>query len=93
MILIGLVGLSILMVSNIKYYSFKDLNVFTRKPFMSFVLIVLVLTMVVAEFQIMTFTFAMGYSLSGPVWTLYKVTAKVYGEAKARRVNRLSGKW
>ena len=93
MILLGIVGLSILMVSNIKYHSFKDLNFFTRKPFMSFVLIVLILTMVVAEFQIMTFTFAMGYSLSGPAWTLYKVSAKVYGDAKARRVRRLSGKW
>jgi CDP-diacylglycerol--serine O-phosphatidyltransferase len=91
-ILLGLVGLSILMVSNIKYYSFKDLNFFTRKPFMSFVLIVLILTMVVAEFQIMTFTFAMGYSLSGPVWTLYKVSAKVYEDAKTARVSRLSGK-
>ncbi|MBN1614849.1 MAG: CDP-diacylglycerol--serine O-phosphatidyltransferase [Deltaproteobacteria bacterium] len=91
-VLIGIVGLSILMVSNIKYYSFKDLNFFTRKPFMSFVLIVLILSLIVVEFQIMTFTFALGYSLSGPAWTLYKVSARVYGDAKARKVARLSGK-
>ena len=68
--MIGVVALSLFMVSSIKYYSFKDLNFFSRKPFMSFVLIVLILVIVVAEPQIMMFTFAFGYSLSGPVWAV-----------------------
>ena len=35
------------MVSSVrKYYSFKDLNYFLRKPFMSFILIVLILIVV-----------------------------------------------
>jgi CDP-diacylglycerol--serine O-phosphatidyltransferase len=68
--MITVTALSLFMVSSIKYYSFKDLNFFSRKPFMSFVLIVLILVIVVAEPQIMMFTFAFGYSLSGPVGRL-----------------------
>ena len=74
------------MVSSIKYYSFKDLNFFSRKPFMSFVLIVFILIIVIAEPQIMLFTFAFGYSLSGPTWALVKICKKAYTEWKARGV-------
>jgi len=89
-ILIGVIVLSLLMVSSIKYYSFKDLNFFSRKPFMSFVLIVFILIIVIAEPQIMLFTFAFGYSLSGPTWALVKVSKKAYTEWKAREVRTLA---
>ncbi|MEA1935318.1 MAG: CDP-diacylglycerol--serine O-phosphatidyltransferase, partial [Thermodesulfobacteriota bacterium] len=56
--------------------SFKDLNLFSRKPFMSFVLIVVILVVVVAEPQIMLFTFAFGYGISGPAWALTKIARK-----------------
>jgi CDP-diacylglycerol--serine O-phosphatidyltransferase len=72
-ILMTTVALALLMVSNIKYYSFKDLNFFSRKPFMSFVLIVIVLIIVAAEPQITLFTFSVGYSLSGPCWWLIRL--------------------
>ncbi|HUH67322.1 MAG TPA: CDP-diacylglycerol--serine O-phosphatidyltransferase [Syntrophales bacterium] len=85
-ILISVVALSLLMVSSIKYYSFKDLNFFSRKPFMSFVLIVLIMVIVIAEPQIMMFTFAFGYSLSGPVWSLFKVAKKMHAEWKTRAI-------
>jgi len=65
--------LALLMVSNVKYYSFKDLNFFSRKPFMTFVLIVCIFTVIVIEPQVMFFTFAVGYSISGPGWTLYRL--------------------
>ena len=64
------------MVSNIKYYSFKDLNYFARKPFTSLVMIILVLVVIIAEPQIMIFTFTVGYSLSGPLWGLYRLRYK-----------------
>lgn len=86
-ILIGVVALSLLMVSNVKYYSFKDLNYFSRKPFMSFVLIVIILIIVIAEPQIMMFTFSFGYSLSGPVWAMMKIGKKAYIEIKAKRAH------
>jgi len=72
-ILAGTVTLSLLMVSNIKYYSFKDLNFFSRKPFMTFVLIVCMLIVIVLEPQIMLFVMALGYAVSGPVWILFKM--------------------
>lgn len=72
--------LALLMVSNVKYYSFKDLNFFARKPFMTFVLIVCIFTVIVIEPQVMFFTFAVGYSMSGPGWTLYKLSRGRAGE-------------
>lgn len=84
-VMLGVVSLSLFMVSSIKYYSFKDLNFFSRKPFMSFVLIVLILVIVVAEPQIMMFTFAFGYSLSGPAWALYRFVHKLVGDIRTKR--------
>ncbi|MBN1662268.1 MAG: CDP-diacylglycerol--serine O-phosphatidyltransferase [Deltaproteobacteria bacterium] len=84
-VLLSFVCLAFLMVSSIKYYSFKDLNFFSRQPFVSFFLIVLVLSVVVMEPEIMIFTFSVGYSLSGPVWLLYKASKKFCLDAKEKR--------
>jgi CDP-diacylglycerol--serine O-phosphatidyltransferase len=84
-VIFSVVGLALLMVSSVKYYSFKDLNFFARQPFMSFFLMVLILIIVVAEPQIMIFTFSIGYALSGPVWLLARVGKKCYLETKAKR--------
>jgi len=84
-VLVSVICLALFMVSSIKYYSFKDLNFFARKPFVSFVVIVLVLVVVVAEPQITVFTFFAGYSLSGPAWFFYKMIRKaIYGEDASR---------
>jgi CDP-diacylglycerol--serine O-phosphatidyltransferase len=84
-ILIVVVGLSLLMVSSIKYYSFKDLNYFSRKPFTSLVMMILILIIVIAEHQIMMFTFAFGYSLSGPSWALFRIAKKEYMSMKEKK--------
>jgi len=74
--LAAVVILSLLMVSNVKYYSFKNLNYFARKPFMSFLVIVLALLIVVAEPQVMLFTVMTGYALSGPAWFLLRLVKR-----------------
>ena len=84
-IMIGITALALLMVSSIKYTSFKDLDYFSRKPFMSFVAIVLILVIVVAEPQIMLFTFAFGYSLSGPALALYKIARRFSAEYREKK--------
>jgi len=84
-VIIGVVAIALFMVSSIKYYSFKDLNFFSRQPFMSFMLIVLVLVIVVAYPEIMLFTLSFGYSLSGPVWGLYRLGRKLVTEFRARK--------
>ncbi|MCE5283433.1 MAG: hypothetical protein LLG93_15185, partial [Deltaproteobacteria bacterium] len=58
---------------------------FSRKPFMSFVLIILILAIVVANPEIMLFTFAFGYSLSGPVWLLYRLMKKVVVDMRSKK--------
>ncbi|MCX7982425.1 MAG: CDP-diacylglycerol--serine O-phosphatidyltransferase [Syntrophales bacterium] len=75
-VLAGMFVLSLLMVSSIKYYSFKDLNWLARKPFTSLLVIILVMIVIAAEPQIMVFTFVVGYSLSGPVWYLYRLSRR-----------------
>jgi len=85
-VMVGVIALSLCMVSSIKYYSFKDLNFFSRKPFMSFVLIVLILVIVVAEPEIMMFTFTFGYSLSGPVWAGCKMIRRLGKESEEKKI-------
>ena len=75
-VMVGTVALSLLMVSNIKYYSFKDMDFFSRKPFMTFVLIIFMLTVIVLEPQIMLFVLSLSYGFSGPVWMVYKIAKK-----------------
>ena len=70
---VAMVCLSLLMVSNVHYYSFKDLNFFARKPFMTLVVMVLIFVVIVMEPQIMLFVIALSYCLSGPSWLAYRV--------------------
>lgn len=81
----AVIALSLFMVSSIKYYSFKDLNFFSRKPFMTFVLIIVILVIVVAEPQIMLFTFAFGYGFSGPAGALFKLGRKCLTDIRTKK--------
>ncbi len=83
-VLIMIFALSLLMVSAIKFYSFKDLNYFAKKPLMSLVLVVGIMIIIVAEPQIMMFTFALGYSFSGPIWWLVRISNKRHSHLKER---------
>lgn len=57
--------LAFLMVSNIKYRSFKHWKLRERKPFYFLVLIALLLLVILAQPQIMAFILICGYVLSG----------------------------
>lgn len=59
--------LALLMVSNVRYYSFKDPSLIKRQPFAFLVLAVLLLIVIAAEPAVMFFTVFMCYILSGPV--------------------------
>lgn len=75
-ILIGMIILALLMVSSVKYYSFKDMNYFLKKPFISVVLILGILIIAIAEPQISIFTFSFGYAISGPLWMIYRLITR-----------------
>ncbi len=56
-----------LMVSNIPYVSFKELQLRRRQPFWILVAGIIVIELIIAKPQIMLFTFSLAYTLSGPV--------------------------
>ncbi len=77
--------LAFLMISNIKYYSFKELNLSQRMPFRLLVGLIFLLIAIAAEPPLMLFILSFGYVLSGPVITLFDKRRKRAKEAKAKR--------
>jgi len=74
--LIFVVILSLLMVSNIKYYSGKDMKLLARMPFMTFLVIVGILLIIIYKPEVMIFVIMLGYAISGPLWWLFKLIKK-----------------
>ncbi len=87
-ILVGMMTLALLMVSSIKFYSFKDLHFLTREPFMTVVFGVILMIIVLAEPQVMIFTFAVSYAISGPVWGILKLVRRLFGPGKKQQPTR-----
>lgn len=79
--------LAFLMVSNVKYYSFKDPSLFKRQPFYIFVAVLILLILIIAEHEIMLFILAVGYALSGPIEGLL-----FYGKRKDTKSEKLEAK-
>ncbi len=55
------------MVSNIRYFSFKELDLAKRKPFSIFIFVVLSMIVIVMEPVVVLFAFVLFYVFSGPV--------------------------
>jgi CDP-diacylglycerol--serine O-phosphatidyltransferase len=66
-ILVMIYVLAFLMVSNIRYFSMKELNLAKRKPFSIFMFIVLSMIVIIMEPVLMLFAFVSAYIFSGPV--------------------------
>lgn len=62
--------LAFLMVSDVRYYSFKDMSFFRGRPFRSTVAAILSLVIIFIEPEVMLFIGTSMYVLSGPVYTL-----------------------
>jgi CDP-diacylglycerol--serine O-phosphatidyltransferase len=62
--------LAFLMVSNVKYYSFKDPELVKRQPFGFLVLAIFMIVVIVARPEIMLFVLALTYVASGPIGAL-----------------------
>ncbi len=62
-------ALSLLMVSRVKYYSFKDMGVFKARPFTSSVAVVLLFVLVGSAPTLIPFLFFFCYVLSGPLYS------------------------
>ena len=75
-ILVFVVILSLLMISSIKYYSFKDMKLLARKPFTIFFSLIVLSIIVAVEPELMFFVLMLGYALSGPIWLVVKIIRK-----------------
>ena len=62
-----------LMVSNIRYYSFKELDLKGRVPFISILVVVLIFVFVSSDPPLVLFALSVIYALSGPVLTLVSI--------------------
>ncbi len=60
----------LLMVSNIRYHSFKGINWRSKVPFVTILMLMFVLVFVSAAPALMLFVIFLGYALSGPILTL-----------------------
>jgi len=84
-LLIIVVILALLMVSNVKYYSGKDMKLFTRMPFMSFLVVVGLLLLIVHSPEVMVFVIMVAYAIHGPIWWLIKFIREKRREAREKK--------
>ena len=70
-VLVAIYILAFLMVSNIRYSSFKELNLAKRKPFSLFIFVVLTMIVIVMEPVVVLFAFVLFYTCSGPVGMIF----------------------
>jgi len=92
-ILVMIYILAFLMVSNIRYFSFKELNLAKRKPFSIFIFVVLSLVVIVMEPVVVLSGFILLYVFSGPVnmvlaWRKKRVLSKMEPVPEEDRVVR-----
>ena len=69
LVMVYCVGL--LMVSNVKYTSFKELDVLKKKPFHILILMILIMILIATRPEMMIFALISLYVLSGPLSLLY----------------------
>ncbi len=73
--------LSFLMVSTIDYLSFKELELFKKKPFNVLVSTILLFIVVAYKPALILFLFSSMYVVSGPVITLYRLARRQVNKA------------
>ena len=69
-VLVLFYALAGLMVSNIRYFSFKELPFRRRQAFWILIVAIIIVQLAIAMPQVVLFTFAIGYVLSGPLRAL-----------------------
>jgi len=78
----------VLMVSNIRYHSFKKVDLRGRVPFVAILVIVMVFVFVASEPPLVLFALSLVYALSGPVYTLIVLRRHRESRAAARGARR-----
>jgi CDP-diacylglycerol---serine O-phosphatidyltransferase len=81
--------LAFLMVSDVRYYSFKEMGFFKGKPFRSTIVAIMLLVIISVEPQLTLFIGMLLYALSGPVYTLVRRKKIRLENAQARQKENL----
>ncbi len=72
-VLVLIYVLAFLMVSSIRFHSFKDPELFKRQPFGFLVVGIFLIVCIIAMPEIMLFSLIFGYMLSGPIGYLFRL--------------------
>jgi CDP-diacylglycerol--serine O-phosphatidyltransferase len=70
LVLIATISTGLLMVSNFRYSSFKEIDFKNKVPFIVTILAMLIISFIMAQPPRMLFLLAVGYAISGPIVTL-----------------------
>lgn len=76
LVLILTISTGLLMVSNFRYSSFKEIDLKGKVPFVVAIVVMVAVGFVMAQAEIMLFLIALGYAISGPVITLLMLRKK-----------------
>lgn len=82
-----LVGVSVLMVSNIRYYSFKEINLKGRASFKLLLIATLIIIIITLNPQLILFAFFFIYVLSGLLMTIIDVRKKRHLKKTLKKSN------
>ncbi|MGA7802327.1 MAG: CDP-diacylglycerol--serine O-phosphatidyltransferase [Gammaproteobacteria bacterium] len=78
--------MGLLMVSNIRYHSFKEIDFRNRVPFVAVLMVVLAFVLTSVDPPKVLFSVFLGYALSGPILTLWGLRKR-----RQERANRSGG--
>lgn len=72
--------ISVLMISNVRYHSFKDFDLKNKVPFVVILLIVLVFVLISVDPPLVWLVLSLSYALSGPAFWLWRWRRKLRRE-------------
>ncbi len=81
------ISAGVLMVSNIRYHSFKGIDFRSKIPFVGMVAIVMIIAVIFSEPPVVLFGIFLLYAISGPVLTLYELRKRQKERRRARKKN------
>jgi CDP-diacylglycerol--serine O-phosphatidyltransferase len=84
-VLLTIYVLAFLMVSTIRFNSFKDLEPFRRRPFNTLVVFIFLAILLAAEPQVMLFVLTSAYIVSGPLGELFRVLRRRGSREESRK--------
>ena len=79
-----LVGAGVLMVSNVRYYSFKEINLKGRSSFKLLLVATLIIIVITLWPSVILFVFFLAYALSGLIMTMIEVRKKRQMKKRAK---------